>query len=89
MMNFILYNQDSKESLAVVTVLADISKGFIRINHFHIIKLLHDMNCPGWLINVIIGYLSDRELIVRQKGRSSKPQKLPGGTGQGTTSVQC
>ena len=84
MLNFILYNQDSKKSLATVALMADISKGFNRINHFVIIQLLHDMNCPGWLLKVIIGYLSDRRLVVRQKGCSSQPQLLPGGTGQGT-----
>ena len=42
------------------------------------------MNCPGWLLRVIVGYLSDRQLVVRHKGCESHPQHLPGGTGQGT-----
>ena len=82
--NFILYNQDLKQPHAILTLMADFSKGFNRQNHNILIVLLSDLGCPGWLLKIIIAYLSDRELVVRYKGQTSDRQKLPGGTGQGT-----
>ena len=42
------------------------------------------MGVPGWLLNIVIGFLTDRELIVRHKGGSFKRKALPGGGPQGT-----
>ena len=42
------------------------------------------MSVPGWLLNIIVSYLSTRELIVCHKGQQSSRKSLPGGTGQGT-----
>ena len=42
------------------------------------------MGVPGWLLNIVIGFLTERELIVRQNGGSSKRKALPGGGPQGT-----
>ena len=83
-LNFILYNQDLKIPQAVLAVLIDYSKAFNRCNHNLIISILSDMGIPGWLLKIIIGFLKERELIVRYKGRNSSRKAMPGGTPQGT-----
>ena len=42
------------------------------------------MGVPGWLLRIIIGFLTERELIVRFKGVCSSRKSLPGGGPQGT-----
>ena len=46
--------------------------------------ILNDMGVPGWLLQIIVSFLSDRELILRYKGGQSQRKKLPGGSPQGT-----
>ena len=82
--NFVLYNQDMKIPHAVLAVMVDFSKAFNRINHNTIITILSEMGVPGWLLNIVIGFLSERELIVRYKGGSSSRKAMPGGGPQGT-----
>ena len=64
--------------------MADYSKAFNRQDHNTLITILSDMGCPRWLLEIIIAFLSDRKLIVRQRGKQSSRQHLPGGTPQGT-----
>ena len=64
-MNFILFNQDLAVPHALVAMMVDFSKAFNRINHNIIITTLSDMGVPGWLLKIVIGFLSNRELIVR------------------------
>ena len=82
--NFILYNQDMKHPHAVLTMCIDFSKAFNRQNHNTLIKILSDLNVPSWLLKIIMAFLSDRELILRYKGKLSQSKSLPGGTPQGT-----
>ena len=82
--NFILYNQDLAVPQAVVAVMVDFSKAFNRINHNTIITILSEMGVPGWLLRIVIGFLTDRELILRHKGGSSGRKSMPGGGPQGT-----
>ena len=42
------------------------------------------MDVPGWLLNVVMGFLSERIMTVRFKGETSEPKQLPGGGLQGT-----
>ena len=42
------------------------------------------MGVPGWLLKIVIGFLSVRELILRYKGGTSNKKNLPGGGPQGT-----
>ena len=65
--NFILYNQDMKIPHAV---LEDYSKAFNRICHNRIITILSRMGVPGWLLKVVMGYLTERELIVNYKANN-------------------
>ena len=82
--NYIMYNQDQQVPLAVLAVMVDFSQAFNRINHSVVITILSEMGVPGWLLRIVIGFLTDRELLVRFKGKTSSRKSLPGGGPQGT-----
>ena len=82
--NFILYNQDMKIPHAVLAVMIDFSKAFNRLSHNTIITILSRMGVPGWLLRIVMGFLTEREMIVRYQGRTSDRKMLPGGSPQGT-----
>ena len=82
--NFILSCQDSTDQIAVMACLVDFSKAFNRQNHHILISKLSDMGVPGWLLKVVISFLSEREMIVKYKGEQSSTKSLPGGGPQGT-----
>ena len=84
LINFILLNQDSTESIGVLASLVDFSKAFNRIDHSVIITKLSDLGVPGWLLRLIASFLEGRSMVVRYKGKSSKSVYLPGGGPQGT-----
>ena len=84
LLNFILYNQDLKEPYAVLAVLVDYKQAFNRVNHNLIIKVLSNMGVPGWLLKIVVGFLTDRELILRYKGCTSTPMSMHAGCPQGT-----
>ena len=82
--NFIQYNLDLKIPHAVLVAFIDYSKAFNRISHTVVIKILNDMGVPAWLIRIVIGFLKERELIVRYQGLHSARKSLPAGSPQGT-----
>ena len=81
---FILYNQDLTEPLAVLAAMVDYKKAFHRQNHSILITLLGDMGVPGWLLNIVAGFLKERELILAYRGAKSGRKEMPGGGPQGT-----
>ena len=82
--NFVSYNQDVKNIHAVVAVAIDFSKAFNRQNHCILIELLSELGVPGWLLQIVIGFLENREIEVHYKGIKSSKKPLPGGGPQGT-----
>ena len=62
----------------------DFSKAFNRQNHNILVTKLSDMGVPGWLLHIVMGFLSDRVLKVRYKGVTATAKDLPGGGPQGT-----
>jgi hypothetical protein len=82
--NAVLYNQDLEKPLATLFAAVDVSQGFNRICHNKCITRLSDMGCPGWLLKIVLSYLTGRELTVRWKGQMSNKKPLYSGTGQGT-----
>ena len=82
--NFILFNQDSTAQTAILACLVDFSKAFNRQDHNILVTKLSDMGCPGWLLKVVIAFLTDRQMVVRYKGEKSSVKSLPGGGPQGT-----
>ena len=69
---------------AVLIALCDYSKEFNRIDHSKVIIRLSDWGVPGWLLKILISYLTERTMTVKYKGVLSAPQSLPGGTVQGS-----
>ena len=85
LVNFILTNTDKGTiPKAVLIALCDYSKGFNRINHAKVIIRLSDWGAPGWILRILISYLSNRTMVLKYKGEVSSPQPLPGGTVQGS-----
>ena len=82
--NFILSCQDSTEQTAILACMVDFSKAFNRQNHNILITKLSDMGVPGWLLRIVMSFLSDRKMKVRFKGKTSIIKSLPGGGPQGT-----
>ena len=82
--NFVMYNQDLKEMHAVLAVAIDFSKAFNRQNHNILVTLLSDLGVPGWLLQVVIGFLENRVLQVSYRGEVAGRKNLPGGGPQGT-----
>ena len=82
--NFVGYNQDISKIHAVLAVSIDFSKAFNRQNHNILIELLSDLGVPGWLLQIVMGFLENRWLEVHYKGETSSRKRLPGGGPQGT-----
>ena len=63
MTNFILYNQDLKDPQATLAAMIDYKQGFNRVQHSIFIEIMaNDYKIPGWLLRILIGYLSERKL---------------------------
>ena len=83
--HFILSNTDTSNiPKAVMLALVDFSKAFNRINHAKVIIRLSDWGVPGWLLRILVSYLTGRSMILRYKGVSSTRHLMPGGSPQGT-----
>ena len=81
--NFILHQQES-ESTAVLASLVDFSKAFNRQDHSILITKLCDLGTPGWLLKIVVAFLSNRSMKVKYKGAYSSLFSLPGGGPQGS-----
>ena len=84
LINFILFNQDSREPRAVLACLVDFSKAFNRQDHSILVTKLSNMGVPGWLLRLVVAFLKERTMVVRYKGKISGVKQLPGGGPQGT-----
>ena len=82
--NFILSCQDSPDQTAILACMVDFSKAFNRQDHNLLVTKLSDMGVPGWLLKIVIAFLSDRMMQVKYKGKVSGVKSLPGGGPQGT-----
>ena len=82
--HFLLYIQDLKEHRSVIASMVDFEKAFYRQTHNILIAILKDLGVPGRLLDVIIGYLEDRTLIVAYKCARSESKQMPVGGAQGT-----
>ena len=70
--------------IAVIICAIDFSKAFNRQNHNILITTLSDTGVPGWLLHIVMGFLSERVMLVKFKGETSGTKSLPGGGPQGT-----
>ena len=65
--NFVEFNQDIKDIHAVLAVAVDFSKAFNRQNHNTLIEILSELGVPGWLLQIVIGFLENRQMEVHYK----------------------
>ena len=77
-------NQDRHDQTAILACMVDFQKAFNRLNHNIVITKLLDMGVPGWLLKIVMAFLTDRRILVRYKGKQSGIKFLPGGGPQGT-----
>ena len=83
--NTILFNQDLEDPVSTLFGAVNISKGFNKIDHSKALTRLSDLGCPGWLLRIVMSYMTSRSLKIRGKdGLVSESKPLPGGAGQGT-----
>ena len=82
--NFVLFNQDSTAQTSILACMVDFSKAFNNQDHNLLVTKLCDMGVPGWLLRVVMAFLSDRKMVLRYKGAQSSTMSLPGGGPQGT-----
>ena len=54
------------------------------MSHQRVIEDLYDMKVPGWLLLILISYLTDRKMILKFRGVLSALHSLPGSSPQGT-----
>ena len=82
--NFILYNQDLKDPQTILAIFLDFRQGFNRCQHSIFIDILaNEYSVPGWLLRILVGYLTGRHLKVRYKGEVGEEKDIFGGGGQG------
>ena len=84
LVNFVLYNQDLSDPHATLGVMYDFEKAFNRQEHNKLIVILSDLGTPGWLLKIVMAFLTDRRMILKYKGCESREETLPGGGPQGT-----
>ena len=66
LLHFVHQNLDKRMPHAVLLTLVDLEKAFNRVSHQLVIEDLADMNVPGWLLSIIISYLSGRSMQMEQ-----------------------
>ena len=81
--DFIHVQLDKSTPHAVTAALVDLSKAYNSASHHQVIEDLHAMHAPGWLLAILISYLTQRQLIVRYKQTTSTPRTLDSGATQG------
>ena len=74
---------DLREPHAVLLALIDLEKAFNRVSHQLVIEDLAAMQVPGWLLLILVSYLTGRRMHMRYKGATSSRRLLPGSTPQG------
>ena len=84
LINFILAKQDTYDQTAILACMVDFQKAFNRQNHNVLMTKLSDMGVPGWLLKIVMAFLTGRQMLVRYKGKQSGIKSLPGGGPQGT-----
>ena len=84
LLHFIHYNLDKPQPHAVILACVDMSKAFNRMSHQQVIEDLFNMKVPGWLLLILISYLTERKMILKFRNILSTLRSLPGSSPQGT-----
>ena len=83
LLHFVHSYMDLKQPHAVLLALIDLEKAFNRVSHQLVIEDLAAMNVPGWLLLILISYLTKRSMHMRYRGAKSTRKLLPGSSPQG------
>ena len=83
LLHFVHSYLDLNQPHAVLLALVDLEKAFNRVSHQLVIEDLADMHVPGWLLLIIISYLTERSMVMRYNGATSSRKSLPGSSPQG------
>ena len=75
LITFIQYNLDLRSRQAVVLTCIDYHKAFNKQDHGNFLRLLHEMDVPGWLLNIIKGFLENRFMVMATKMASVRPRE--------------
>ena len=78
LLDFIHFHLDQREPYAVLLALIDLEKAFNKVSHCLVIEDLASMNVPGWLLKILVSYLTDRSMFLKYNGSSSSRKQLPG-----------
>ena len=65
LLHFIHMSLDNQSQKAVILTLLDLSKAYNRGSHRAVIEDLFDMKTPGWLLAILISYLSNRRMRLK------------------------
>ena len=84
LLHYIHFNLDRPEPHAVLLACVDMSKAFNRMSHQQVIEDLFHMKVPGWLLLILISYLTDRKMSMKFRGVLSALRSMPGSSPQGT-----
>jgi hypothetical protein len=84
LLHYMHFNLDRSQPHAVLLACVDMSKAFNRMSHQKVIEDLFDMKVPGWLLLILISYLTDRKMMLKYRGVFSSLRFLPGSSPQGT-----
>ena len=84
LLHYVHFNLDRPDPHAVLLACIDMSKAFNRMSHQTVIEDLYDMKVPGWLLLILISYLTDRKMAMKFRGILSVLRALPGSSPQGT-----
>ena len=79
LLDFILGKLDQTDPTAVMSTYIDMSKAFNRIDHNQFIEDLFYMDCPAWLLKILISYLTERHLEIHYHNAVSTRKHLPVG----------
>ena len=83
LLNFVHSNLDKPDPHAVLLAQLDLAKAFNRVSHMHVVQDLFDMHVPGWLLNILISFLTNRNMTLKFNGLESSRHFLPGSAPQG------
>ena len=83
LLHFVHSTLDLRQPHAVLAACIDISKTFNRLDHSLVIQDQYDMHTPGWLLKILMSYLSNRAMYLTYNGSRSDLKMLPGGGPQG------
>ena len=83
LLNFVHSTLDLRQPHAVLAACIDISKAFNRVDHSLVIQDLYDMHTPGWLLKIVMSYLTKRAMVMTYNGSKSALKMLLGGGSQG------